>query len=57
MGSLNFGKDTAEDKYAAFLLEYDEYKNDDLSIYKAQCVATSAWHVCLAFSRLDIRKS
>lgn len=45
MGSLNFGKDTAEDKYAAFLLEYDEYKNDDLSISKAQRVATSAWHL------------
>ncbi|HRO43020.1 MAG TPA: hypothetical protein PL009_09310 [Flavipsychrobacter sp.] len=45
MGSLNFGKDTAEDKYASFLSEYKEYMDDDLSIPKAQRVATSAWHL------------
>jgi hypothetical protein len=41
MGSLNFGKDTAEDKYASFLVEYEEYVSDDLSIDRAQRVATS----------------
>jgi hypothetical protein len=45
MGSLNFGKDTAEDKYASFLVEYNEYCNDNLSTDKAQRVATSAWHL------------
>ncbi|MGU3374465.1 hypothetical protein [Chryseobacterium sp. M5A1_1a] len=45
MGSLNFGKDSAEDKYASFLQDYEEYINDDLSIVKAQRVATSAWHL------------
>ncbi len=45
MGSLNFGKDAAEDKYSSFLQEYNEYINDDLSIFKAQRVATSAWHL------------
>ena len=45
MGSLNFGKNSAEDKYIFFLQEYEEYINDDLSIIKAQRVATSAWHL------------
>jgi hypothetical protein len=45
MGSLNFGKDTAEDKYASFLKEYEEYFDDNLSTDKAQRVATSAWHL------------
>ena len=45
MGSLNFGKDTAEDKYASFLIEFEEYVKDDLSTDKAQRVATSAWHL------------
>lgn len=45
MPSLNFGKGTAEDKYASFLVEYDEYIKDDLSTDKAQRVATSAWHL------------
>lgn len=45
MGSLNFGKDSAEDKYASFLQDYEEYIDDDLSIVKAQRAATSAWHL------------
>jgi hypothetical protein len=45
MGSLNFGKDTAKDKYASFLIEFEEYVKDDLSTDKAQRVATSAWHL------------
>jgi hypothetical protein len=45
MGSLNFGKDTAKDKYDSFLVEFEEYINDDLSTNKAQRVATSAWHL------------
>ena len=45
MGSLNFGKDTAEDKYASFLQDYEEYISEDLSIPKAQSVSTSAWHL------------
>ena len=45
MGSLNFGKDNAEDKYTSFLVEFNEFDNDDLSIDKAQRVATSAWHL------------
>ena len=45
MGSLNFGKDSAEDKYASFLQDFDDYINEDLSIPKAQRVATSAWHL------------
>lgn len=45
MGSLNFGKDTAEDKYASFLVEFDEYIKDNISTEKAQRVATSAWHL------------
>ena len=45
MGSLNFGKDTAEDKYASFLVDYKEYNSDDLSTDKAQRVAISGWHL------------
>lgn len=45
MGSLNFGRDAAEDKYSSFLLEYKDYMSDDLSTDKAQRVATSAWHL------------
>jgi hypothetical protein len=45
MASMNFGKDTADDKYSSFSLEYEEYIKDDLSTDKAQRVATSGWHL------------
>lgn len=45
MNSLNFGKDTAKDKYEEFLQHYLEYLNDDLSVLKAKQVAISAWHL------------
>jgi hypothetical protein len=45
MNSLNFGKDTAKDKYEEFLQDYNEYINDDLSIQKAKRLSNSAWHL------------
>lgn len=45
MNSLNFGKDTANDKYEEFLQDYDEYINDNLSVKKAKILANSAWHL------------
>ncbi|MFA5556197.1 MAG: hypothetical protein WCY06_05055 [Flavobacteriaceae bacterium] len=45
MNSLNFGKDTAKDKYQEFLQDYDDYINDDLSVYKAKRLANSGWHL------------
>lgn len=45
MGSLNFGNDSATDKYDSFLVEFEEYISDDLSTEKAKRVATSAWHL------------
>jgi hypothetical protein len=45
MNSLNFGKDTANDKYKEFLQDYDEYINDDLSVKKAKRLASSSWHL------------
>lgn len=45
MNSLNFGKDTAKDKYKEFLQDFDEYINDELSINKAKRLATNAWHL------------
>ncbi len=42
MNSLNFGKDTANDKYEEFLQDYDEYINDNLSVKKAKRLANSA---------------
>jgi hypothetical protein len=45
MDSLNFGKDSAIDKYIFFIQDYEEYNKDDLSILKAKRVATSAWHL------------
>lgn len=45
MGSLNFGKDTAEDKHTSFLQDYEVYINNDLSIPNAQRVAISSWHL------------
>lgn len=34
MNSFNFGKDSANDKYEEFLLDYKEYINDNLSVKK-----------------------
>lgn len=34
MGSLNFRKDNAEDKYTSFLIEFDEYFNDAYRLIK-----------------------
>jgi len=45
MNSLNFGKDSANDKYEEFLQDYKEYINDDLSVQKAIRLASSAWHL------------
>lgn len=45
MNSLNFGKDTVNDKYEEFLQDYNDYINDDLSIQKAKRLANSAWHL------------
>tara|TARA_R110002111_G_scaffold252686_1_gene317660 strand:- start:102 stop:554 length:453 start_codon:yes stop_codon:yes gene_type:complete len=45
MNSLNFGKDSAKDKYEEFLEDYNDYINDNLSIIKAKRLANSAWHL------------
>ena len=45
MNSLNFGKDTANDKYEEFLQDYAEYINDDLSVKMAKRLASSSWHL------------
>ena len=45
MNSINFGKDSANDKYDEFLQDYNEFMNDELSVKKAMRLATSAWHL------------
>lgn len=45
MNSLNFGKNTAKDKYNTFLLEYEDYKKDNTSINKAISLSITAWHL------------
>jgi hypothetical protein len=45
MSSINFGRDSANDKYNEFLQDYNEFMDDELSVKKAMRLATSAWHL------------
>jgi len=45
MNSLNFGQDTAMDKYDEFLNDYFNYKTENTSVRWAKTVAISAWHL------------
>ncbi len=45
MSSLNFGKDNIIDKYNEFIIDYNDFINDDLSVQKAKRLAISSWHL------------
>lgn len=45
MSSINFGKDSANDKFDEFLQDYDEFIDDELSVKRAMRLSTSAWHL------------
>jgi len=45
MASLNFGNDSALDKFNEFLRDYKDFKLDADSIKKGTGIAISAWHL------------
>ena len=45
MDSLNFGKDDIKDKYDEFIIDYNDFIKDDLSVQKAKRLASSSWHL------------